>query len=193
MGSNRTKARARVAICDLDGTLIDSDQANADAFVALGVPRQEVSFGHILADECARLGLSVDAFLDVYDERSALPFPGVAGLIDGLGVWAVCSHKHPVSGRAELHRLEWTPTVAMFADAFSGAKSVVPVLKSLDIDAADAVFLGDTAHDRHCAHEAGVTFALAGWNPRTIAAPGDLVLSEPRELLDLLDLLDLQG
>jgi phosphoglycolate phosphatase-like HAD superfamily hydrolase len=48
------------------------------------------------------------------------------------------------------------------------------------------VFVGDTAHDRSCAAAAGVAFALAGWNPRAAPEPGDLVLSEPSEVLGLL-------
>jgi hypothetical protein len=34
--------------------------------------------------------------------------------------------------------------------------------------------------------EAGVKFALAGWNPRAEAQPGDLVVSHPLEFLELL-------
>ena len=47
-----------VPIFDLDGTLIDSDAALVAPFVALGVPREAVTFGHVLQDECDRLGLS---------------------------------------------------------------------------------------------------------------------------------------
>ena len=56
----------------------------------------------------------------------------------------------------------------------------------LAISPDQAIFLGDTAHDRKCAMEAGVKFALAGWNPRTEAQPGDLVVSHPLEFLELL-------
>ena len=53
-----------LAVCDLDGTLVDSDAALRAAFVALGVPVEEVTFGHVLADECVRLGLDVEDYLD---------------------------------------------------------------------------------------------------------------------------------
>jgi phosphoglycolate phosphatase-like HAD superfamily hydrolase len=56
----------------------------------------------------------------------------------------------------------------------------------LEITPEQAVFLGDTAHDRQCAMEAGVRFVLAGWNPRATPQPGDLVMSHPLELLELL-------
>ena len=51
-----------------------------------------------------------------------------------------------------------------------------------------AVFVGDTRHDRACAAAAGLPFALAGWNPRARAAaePDDLVLVRPEDVLGLL-------
>lgn len=176
----------RVAIFDLDGTLLDSDAALADAFVALGVPREQITFGHVLADECARLGLTVEEYLAAYDPAAARPFDGVAELVAGLDRWAVCSNKHPDPGRAELARLGWIPDLALFADAFAGPKRLEPILDGLDVDAGEAVFVGDTAHDRTCAREAGVPFVLAGWNPRAAAEPGDVVAATPGEVTLLL-------
>jgi len=175
-----------VAVCDLDGTLIDSDSALVDAFVALGIDREEITFGHVLADECVRLGLSVGDYVAAYDTTQALPFAGVTELLASLDRWAVCSNKHPVSGGAELERLQWFPEAALFADAFRGPKQLTPLLEMLEITPEQAIFLGDTAHDRQCAMEAGVRFVLAGWNPRATQRPGDLVMSHPLELLELL-------
>jgi HAD superfamily hydrolase (TIGR01549 family) len=178
----------RTAICDLDGTLIDSDDALVGAFLALGVDPEEISFGHVIAEECARLGISLAAYLDAYDVGAARPFPGVEELVGRLDRWAICSNKHPVSGNAELNRLGWSPRVAMFADVFDGPKRLGPVLEALALDPGEAVFLGDTEHDRACAQQAGVDFALAGWNPRVAPRDGDLVLRSPLELLELLGL-----
>ena len=185
-GRGRASTKRKVAICDLDGTLIDSDSALSDAFVALGIDRKEITFGHVLAEECVRLGLSVEDYVAAYDTTQALPFDGVTELIASFDRWAVCSNKHPLSGRAELERLQWFPEAALFADAFRGPKQLLPLLEMLAITPDQAIFLGDTAHDRQCALEAGVQFALAGWNTRAKPQPTDVVVSHPLEFLELL-------
>ncbi|CAM8639416.1 Gph Predicted phosphatases [Acidimicrobiia bacterium] len=185
-GRGHASTKRKVAICDLDGTLIDSDSALSDAFVALGVGRKEITFGHVLAEECVRLGLSVEDYVAAYDTTQALPFAGVTELVASFDRWAVCSNKHPLSGRAELERLQWFPEAALFADAFRGPKQLLPLLEMLEITPDQAIFLGDTAHDRQCAMEAGMQFALAGWNTRAKPQPTDLVVSHPLEFLELL-------
>jgi HAD superfamily hydrolase (TIGR01549 family) len=174
-------------VFDLDGTLLDSDDALLAPFLALGVPRSELTFGHVVADECARLGIAVDDYLSRYDVSAAAPYPGVASMVASLSAWAVCSNKVRWAGVAELSRLGWSPAVALFADDFGGqSKSLAPVLELLDdVVADDVVFVGDTDHDRSCARIAGVRFALAAWNPRAVALPGDIVLAEPADVLQL--------
>jgi HAD superfamily hydrolase (TIGR01549 family) len=178
--------RPLIPLFDLDGTLIDSDEALVAPFVALGVARERVTFGHVLDAECTRLGVSVDDYLDHYDEGAARPFAGVEELVAALGRWAVCSNKHPRSGRAELARLGWKPDVALFADAFGGPKQLGPVLDALGLGPREVVFVGDTAHDRECAATVGCAFVLAGWNPRAQAEPDDVVAATPAAVLDLL-------
>jgi HAD superfamily hydrolase (TIGR01549 family) len=175
-----------IPVFDLDGTLLDSDEALAAPFVRLGVPRAEVTFGHVLDHECDRLGVAVSDYLDAYDDQAAQPFAGVDALVARLGRWAVCSNKHRHAGQAELTRLGWEPEVAMFSDTFGGPKRLEPVLDALGVDARQILFVGDTAHDRACARAVSARFALAGWNPRSRAEEGDLVPRAPEELLDLL-------
>jgi HAD superfamily hydrolase (TIGR01549 family) len=173
-------------VFDLDGTLLDSDAALAGAFVRLGVPAEEVTFGHVLADECTRLGLELDDYLGAYDPTEARPFPGVDEALAALPGYAMCSNKARVSGRAELARLGWQPDVALFADDFGGGpKRLGPVLEALGMTGEAVVFVGDTAHDARCAAEAGARFAAAAWNPRAQGLPADVVLDHPRQVLDL--------
>jgi phosphoglycolate phosphatase-like HAD superfamily hydrolase len=149
----------------------------------LGVERDRITFGHVIADECARLGISIDDYVDHYDNDAAQPFAGVDALLDRLGRWAVCSNKHPRSGWAELARLRWAPEVALFTDSFNGPKRLAPVLDAVDLTGDQVVFIGDTAHDRAAAAEVGAPFGLAAWNPRAEPAPGDTVLTTPLDVL----------
>jgi HAD superfamily hydrolase (TIGR01549 family) len=180
---SRPEPAVRVPIFDLDGTLVDSDEALVAPFVALGIERDEITFGHVLAEECERLGLDVDDYLARYDVDRAMPFAGVDDLVQRLTTWAVCSNKHPRPGAHELRRLGWTPQVAMFSDAFEGPKRLGPVLDALGLGPDDVVFVGDTAHDRVVAAELGVPFGLAAWNPRARSQPGDVVLDAPLDVL----------
>ena len=179
-----------LAVFDLDGTLLDSDDALVAPYLALGVPESELTFGHVVADECRRLGLDLEDYVSRYDVAAAQPFPGVDELVAGLDRWAVCSNKVRRCGLAELERLGWAPAVALFAEDFGGGpKRVAPALEALGVaDPSSVVFVGDTAHDRTAATEAGTGFALAAWNPRAaaIAVPWDLVLEQPTDLLPLI-------
>lgn len=177
---------ALIPVFDLDGTLLDSDEALAAPFVRLGIPRERVTFGHVLDHECARLGITVTDYLAHYDDRAAQPFPGVAAMVANLERWAVCSNKHTEVGHVELARLGWQPEVSLFSDAFGGPKRLGPVLDALGVGADQIIFVGDTSHDRECARAVSARFALAGWNPRSSGEHGDLVLREPGEVLGLL-------
>ena len=177
-------------VFDLDGTLIDSDEALAAAYVSLGVPRADVTFGHVVSEECARLGLSVDDYLAQYDPTLVRPYDGVEEMLRALPVpWAVCSNKVGRFGHQELAQLGWTPRVARFAEDFGGGpKRLHPVLDALGLRGSQVIFVGDTEHDAVVAEEVGATFALAGWNRRA-AALGTIEgvrLPTPSDLLGLL-------
>jgi phosphoglycolate phosphatase len=178
-------------VFDLDGTLLDSDNALAAAFVACGVPLESVTRGHVVADECDRLGIALDDYLEAYDTDASKPFDGVEELLATLDAaqvtWAVCSNKHPRAAHAELERLGWAPAVALFADAFDGPKRLEPVLEALGVAAVEVLFVGDTSHDERCALDVGAAFVWAGWNP-LCEPPTELgVLAEPGDALRLLD------
>ena len=180
----------KLPIFDLDGTLVDSDVALMAPFTTLGVPAHAIPpMGLLLEDACARAGITVADYLAAYDPSLVRPFPGAAELVAKLSRWAVCSHKLRAAGDRELAMLGWAPERALFAEDFGGrGKSLDALLADLDVAADDVVFIGDTHHDRACAVAVGATFALAGWNPRAVAEPGDVVLDHPLEVFDLLAL-----
>jgi len=116
-----------------------------------------------------RFGLSVDDYLDHYDEHLAQPFPGWRAGV-GARPWAVCSNKHPRSG-GRAGRLGWSPDVALFADSFE-AQATGAGVDALGVSAGRSRSWA-TRHDRACAAQVGCPFVLAGWNPRT-GRTGDL-------------------
>jgi len=179
---------SRIPVFDLDGTLIDSDEALVQPFLELGIAREDITFGLPAEQACVELGLSIDDYVRLYDEDVVQPFDGVEDLVGRLGRWAVCSNKHPKSAAGELARLGWRPEVALFTDAFEGRpKELGPVLELLDLGPDDVVFVGDTDHDRRCAEAVGAAFAWAAWNPRCAArSPEGIVLRRPSEVLELL-------
>ena len=178
----------KTALFDLDGTLVDSDAALIAPFHALGVdPDRIPPLGLPVGEACSYAGITLEDYLRRYDDSMVVAFPGVAELLAQLDRWAVCSNKARASGVAELSRLGWEPEVALFSEDFDGRpKRLEPALDRLGLSPTDAIFVGDTAHDRTMAASAGVPFALAGWNARAVAKPGDLVLRHPTEVLDLL-------
>jgi HAD superfamily hydrolase (TIGR01549 family) len=181
--------RALVPLFDFDGTLVDSDVALTAPWLALGVDPSVVPLGLPLIEACERAGVAVEAYLSHYDPSEALPFPGVEELLVELDRWGLASNKERTTGLHELERLGWTPDAAFFSDDFGGKdKELPPLLRALRLTPEQALFVGDTRHDRHCAAAVGARFALAGWNPRARAAaePDDVVLDHPEDVLDLL-------
>ena len=95
-------ARPDVVIFDFDGTLIDSDEALLVPFDRFDIPRADVVMGTPVAEECDRLGISMEAYVDAYDTESVPPFDGVPEMLARLPRWAILSNKHPAPARREL-------------------------------------------------------------------------------------------
>jgi phosphoglycolate phosphatase-like HAD superfamily hydrolase len=180
-------ARHVALIFDLDGTLIDSDDALIDPFVRLGMARDEITFGHPIEEACAEWGIDIDRYIELYDTAVAQPFEGADEVVRQLGRWAICSNKHTISGREELARLGWAPEQAWFSSDFGGAaKRLAPVIEAMGLGATDVAYVGDTEHDQACAEAVGCEFywsRLEPAHPRTRHRPR--VLDTPERLLAL--------
>jgi HAD superfamily hydrolase (TIGR01549 family) len=177
-----------VVIFDFDGTLIDSDEALLVPFDQFGIPRAEVVMGSPVAEECDRLGISMEEYIDAYDTESVPPFDGVAEMLARIPRWAILSNKHPAPARRELERLGWEPELVMCADTFDWQhKALEPMLDALGVGADRVALVGDSDGDLQCALAVGCRFLWAGWNERVRARrPEGEVAATPADVLSLL-------
>ena len=68
---------------DLDGTLVDSDEALIAPFLACGVVQSAIPpLGLLLEDACALVDITVADYIAAYDPSLVRPFPGVVELVD---------------------------------------------------------------------------------------------------------------
>ena len=157
-----------VPIFDFDGTLVDSDRALQAAFLRLGVPAQEITFGHALGEECARLGIAPDAYEAVFDPQEVQPYLGIDEFLGTIDQWGICSNRHPLSGNTDVARFGWQPSVVCFADSFDFApKHIDMVLEGSGWARNEVVYIGDSEHDRAAIAGTDIPLIWAGWNPRT--------------------------
>jgi HAD superfamily hydrolase (TIGR01549 family) len=179
-----------VVIFDFDGTLVDSDDALLAPFDRLGIARSAVVMGSAVAEECARLGVSMQEYVDAYDTQSVAPFEGVPAMLERIPRWAILSNKHPAPARVELERLGWEPELVMCADAFDWEhKALEPMLDALGVAVDQVVLVGDSDGDLRCADEVGCRFIWAGWNERVQQRrPDGEVAATPTDLPSLLGL-----
>ncbi len=186
--SSTTGDAPSLVVFDFDGTLVDSDEALLAPLELLGVRREEVIMGSAVAEECDRLGVSMEDYVAAYDTEVVQPYAGVPAMLAALPRWAIVSNKHPVSARAELGRLGWAPEIVLCADHFAWRhKSLRPILEATGLGPGEIVLIGDSAGDVRCAEEVGCRFVWAGWNPRVVAAaPQGETAATPQDLLALL-------
>ena len=178
----------RLPIFDLDGTLLDSDEALVAPFLSLGVARDDIGFGEPVDEACRRLGVSTDDYVARYDADAAPSrSPASSTCSTGSTVGRCARTSTPPRAVRTWRGWGWSPEVALFTDAFGGRqKRLGPVLEALGLGPAEVVYVGDSAHDRMAAAEAGCPFLVAGWNPRTDGLEGDAVLATPADLLAFL-------
>lgn len=198
---------ARVAVLDLDGTLVDSfaDLSGSvnHALRAVGLPARPLAELRGFVGEGARLLLerSVAPRLDLlepalaawwehYDahctDRTAL-FPGMEAVLRNAGrVLAVHTNK---PGRLARKILEHLGVCGRFAAVLGGdeaprkpdPRGTLELVARLGGRPEDAVFVGDSLIDARTAAAAGIPFVAVTWG---FGAREDLVAARPAALVD---------
>jgi pyrophosphatase PpaX len=204
---------------DLDGTLLDSIPLIVDSYAhtfrsfGLDVPPREELIADIgrpltvvlgaVAGDPARLAEMIAVYREYnlrHHDARAVPFPGVASMVNsarGLGFrTALVTSKLRDSACRGIRLLGLEAAI----DCIIGADQVVepkpaaePVMTAaqvLGVAPADAIMVGDSAHDMASGRAAGARTAAALWgaqNRAALAAAGpDYWLEHPEDLIGIL-------
>jgi HAD superfamily hydrolase (TIGR01549 family) len=199
----------RAAILDVDGTLVDSNDAHARAFAeVLGAPFERVrpligmGSDKLIPALVGRYDAALAERKSALFKQSYLPglraFPKVPQLLQrlkGMGLrLAVASS----AGKDELDALLAVAGAQPYLEAATHADDaerskpdpdiVQAALRRLGLPARDCLMLGDTPYDAQAAARAGVTFIglrCGGWGARDLR-PALAIYADPEELCSYL-------
>lgn len=189
----------RAVLWDLDGTLIDSIPLIVESFrhtyrVHFGVDDPSIDWvagiGRPLRDQLgdhARDDAELEAMIETYVEhnltnhdRMAQPFEGAADTVrrlDSEGIkQAIVTGKRRRGTTYGVRLLGVGDVLDVWvcADDVERGKpdpmSVLRALELLEVDASEAIFVGDSPHDMEAGRRAGVKTAAAAWGPFPIEA-----------------------
>lgn len=204
--------RYRYVAFDLDGTLIDSEEAVlrslgatlltvtgkeyplSELTFSLGITGEDCLKRLSLPDPAAALALWEDNLCRYGDLVKLFPaVPGLLKTLSGLGVslGAVTSKT-----REELNYDfiplglgAYFPTVVTATDTALHKPNPEPLLKFMERTGAarsETLYVGDSPYDSECARRAGVDFALAVWGCRGREIPAKHIPAQPMELVEII-------
>lgn len=199
-------------VFDIDGTLIDTEQAVLCSFqdtvkelTGRTVPAAELAFCLGITGEDALRRISVEnvsAALDLWIEKlyqcrhMMSVFEGIPELLKELRAreikMGIVTSKTRVSFRNDFESFEIKKyfTTVVCADDTSEHKPMPgPLLKYMEVTKEPAgrlLYVGDSVYDRECAKGAGVDFAIAGWGSKGRVKEAEYCLGSPLDLLALL-------
>ncbi len=198
-------------IFDIDGTLIDTEEAILQSLqdtvremlhkdigrhelkFALGIPGS-VALRKLGITDTERANDRWNEHLLKYRSRIRL-FDGIPELLSSLNmngyklgiVTSKTRNEYTADFAAPFALSDYFGTVICVEDAPRPKPFPEPLLAYLnvsDINAGDAVYIGDTVYDSQCAKNAGLDFGLAAWrNAAAQGIPADYIFKSPVDVL----------
>ena len=207
-------SKLRAVIWDMDGTLVDSATAVPDAYIGaiarLGGPvltREAIIAAYSLGPPKIMLGQllgrpATAADVDEYlaglrtTVSEARVYPGVTATLErlrdrvGLGVFTGAGRPGALILLEAVGLLRFFRTV-VGGDQVERQKpapdGLLRACAELGVEPASAAYVGDSPSDLQAARQAGALAIGAAWGHLySAAAPADLVLDRPEDVLDLL-------
>ncbi len=198
-------------IFDIDGTLIDTEEAILQSLqdtvremLHKDIGRHELKFALGIPGSAAlrKLGITDterandrwNEHLLKYKSRIRL-FDGIPELLNSLKmngyklgiVTSKTRNEYTADFAAPFALSGYFSTVICVEDAPRPKPFPEPLLAYLnvsDINAGDAVYIGDTVYDSQCAKNAGLDFGLAAWgNAAAQGIPADYIFKRPVDVL----------
>jgi phosphoglycolate phosphatase-like HAD superfamily hydrolase len=195
----------QAVILDLDGVLIDSRANMSVAWtevrdtlgVAATVEQYLAVIGRPMHGNLAALGLSdrADEIIAVYQKASlnaldrVVPFPGIVDVLKGLAEsgaqLAIVTSKDALRTAAMIQLLpDVFERISCPDPRFRGKPApdqLLMTMAELQVDPADAIYVGDMSHDYEAAVRAQVSYRHAEWGfaPTPAGAEG---LAQPSDL-----------
>ena len=203
----------RHIIFDIDGTLIDTEEALLQSLqdtvlemLHKDIGKQELKFALGIPGSVTlrKLGITDHEHAnDKWNEhllkyKSLIrPFDGIPQLLDNLKmkgcklgiVTSKTRHEYTADFAAPFALSDYFSTVICVEDTPRPKPCPDPLLSYLNaahINAGDAVYIGDTIYDCQCAQNAGVDFGLAAWgNAATQGISADYIFKSPEDVLSM--------
>lgn len=182
----------KAVLFDFDGTVADTNQLVIDSwqhtYVTLEGEKHPVekivkTFGEPLREsmEKAFPDHDTDHVVDIYrdyqlnhDDRDLFMFPGIADLLKGLrnkgykvGIVTSRTKDTTLRGLEHFGIGGYIDALVTCNDTTRHKPDPEPALiglRQLDVEACEALFVGDTMFDIRCAHNAGIRAVLVDWS-----------------------------
>jgi pyrophosphatase PpaX len=201
---------------DLDGTLIDTNNLIIDSFkytykthLGLEVPEEEivkyfgepliVTLGRYSKEQAEEMFNTYITYNEAKHDSSVSLCKDIDGLLKELKeigcTLAVVTSKRGKIAKQGLELFDiskYFDVIVTLEDTELHKPNPAPVLKALEMLNAkpeDALMVGDSIYDIHCAHGAGVKAVLVKWSVaeghQEESATADFVVNETSELIDI--------